>query len=153
VIQGLIFLGVTILIDVVDFSEAFWSARRDPTWETRWRSLPPAESAWLAMMAGSRDWLATLTDPEEIALARGFRRHERRYRVYIDLAALPFMAAAGVLALGGLLGPGVLGLVAGAFLLVRGPILILRERQIKKTYERVKADYRQMTTADPASAG
>lgn len=114
---------------------------------------PTRRSAWLAMMAGSRDWLATLTDPEENALARGFRRHERRYRVYIDLAALPFMAAAGILALGGLLGPGVLGLVAGAFVLVRGPILILRERQIKKTYERVKADYRQMTTADPASAG
>jgi hypothetical protein len=87
------------------------------------------------MMAGSRDWLATLTDPEEIALARGFRRHERRYRLYVDLAALPFMAAAGVLALDGVFGPGVLGLVASTFILLRGFVVYLRERQIKRALD------------------
>ncbi len=150
VIQGVIFLGLTLLVDLIDFFEAFRSARRDPTWETRWRALDPAEGSWLAMMAGSRNWLATLTDPEEIALARGFRRHERRHRVYVDLAALPFMTAAGIFALAGLLTPGALGLVASTFLLLRGLVLYLRERRIKKNYEKAKATYVALTEPTPA---
>lgn len=155
VISALIILGLTVLVDTVDFAEAFLSSHRDPTWETRWRALDPADSAWLAMMAGSRDWIATLTDPEEIALAKGFRRHERRHRVYIDLAALPFMLAAGVLALAGLLSPAALGLVASTFVLIRGPVLWRRERQIKKTYEQAKENYQAMTTSEaiPTYAG
>jgi hypothetical protein len=135
VLQGLIFLVLIVLIDVADFSDAFRSARRDPTWETRWRALDPSQSSWLAVMAGSRDWLATLTDPEEIALARGFRRHERRYRLYVDLAVLPFMIAAGVLAMAGLLPAGALGLVASTFILLRGLVVYLRERQIRGALE------------------
>jgi hypothetical protein len=58
-------LGVTFLVDVVDLVECS-GGPRDPTWETRWRALESAESAWLAVMAGSRSWIASLTDPEEV---------------------------------------------------------------------------------------
>lgn len=99
-------LGITLVIDVVDFAEVFWRSAPDPTWDTRWRSLDPTESTWLAYMATSRNWIATLSDPEEIALARGFRRHERRYVVYADLAVVPFVVAAAVLLVAGLVSIG-----------------------------------------------
>jgi Flp pilus assembly protein TadB len=145
-------LVITLVIDVVDFADVFWRSAPDPTWDTRWRSLDPTESTWLAYMATSRNWLATLTDPEEIALARGFRRHERRYIVYADLAVVPFVVAAAVLMLAGLVSIGVAGLVAFIFTTARSGVLYLRERRIKKTYEQAKADYRGMTGADPAPA-
>jgi Flp pilus assembly protein TadB len=150
VILPLSFLGVILLVDVAEFVDAFlWSAS-DPAWKTRWRALDPAESAWLAEMTRSRAWIGTLTDPEEVDLAKGFYRQERRFRVYFDLAALPFMVAAGVLALAGLLPISALGLVAGAFALIRGFALYLRERQIQKTYRQAKDNYLAMTTPESA---
>lgn len=68
-------------VDAVDAGEAYWSARHDPTWETRWRTLDPAERSWLAVMATSRNWMATLTDPEEIRPAKGRRSQESRRRI------------------------------------------------------------------------
>jgi hypothetical protein len=79
--------------------EAVRGGRGDPTWETRWRSLDPAERAWLAMMSTSREWIGTLTDPEEIKLAKGFRRHESRRLLSIDLICLPLLLAAAALSL------------------------------------------------------
>ena len=143
-------LGITLVIDVVDFADVFWRSAPDPTWETRWQSLDPTESTWLAYVATSRNWIAALTDPEEIALARGFRRHERRYIVYADLAVVPFVVAAAALMLAGLVSIGVVGLVAFIFTTVRGAVVYLRERQIKQAYEEAKANYRRMTTVDPA---
>jgi hypothetical protein len=61
-----------------DAFDAYLGARREPTWKTRWRTLDPAERSWLAVVATSRPWIATLTDPEEIRLAKGCRRHESR---------------------------------------------------------------------------
>lgn len=141
-----------MLFDVIDFVETFWRSAPEPGWETRWRALDPAESAWLAEMSRSRDWLRTLTDPEEIDLATGFYRHERRYRVYVDLAALPFMVAAGCLALAGLVPVAMLGLAASAFTLVRAAVFYLRERQIKKTYQQAKDNYLALTASGPAPA-
>jgi Flp pilus assembly protein TadB len=103
-------------------------------------------------MATSRNWIVTLTDPEEIALARGFRQHERRYIVYADLAVVPFVVAAAVLMLAGLASIGVVGLVAFTFTTVRNVVVYLRARRIKKTYEQAKANYQGMTAADPAPA-
>jgi hypothetical protein len=145
VIPGIIFLGVVFLTDLAEFVDAFWRSNPGPDWETRWKALDPAESAWLAEIARSRAWLATLTDPEEIELATGFHRHERRRRVYFDLAALPFLAAAGVLAIVGLLPISVLGIVAGAFACVRPIPIYLRERRIQKNYKQAKENYLAVT--------
>ena len=152
VIFPIALLGVTVLVDVVEFVDSFWRSAPDPTWETRWRALDPAESAWLAVMATSRNWLATLTDPEEIALAKGFRRHERRRVVYFDLAGLPFLAAVVAFSLIGLADPSIVGLAFSTLLLLRGVPIYLRGRQIKKTYERAKANYLALTAPEPAPA-
>lgn len=152
VILAIALLGVTVLVDVIEFVDAFWRSGPDPTWETRWRALDPAESAWLAVMATSNNWLITLTDPEEIALAKGFRRYERRRRVYFDLIGLPFLAAAVALTLIGLVNPSIVGLIFSTFLLLRPIPIYLRERQIKKTYQQVKENYAGMTTPEPAPA-
>lgn len=138
-------LAITVVIDVVDFADAFWRSAPDPTWETRRRSLDPSESAWLAYMAISRQWIATLTDPEEIALAQGFRRHERRFIVYADLAVLPVVIATAILMLGGLVSIGIVGLVAFIFTTVRNLVVYLRARRIKQAYTEEKATYQALT--------
>lgn len=120
-----------ILIGAIDAGEAYWGARHDPTWETRWRSLDPAEGAWLAVIATSRNWIASLTDPEEIRLAKGRRSQEGRRRVKFDLAALPVFIAASVLVLAGVLNVQVLLFVLFGFGLIRGIWIYWHERQIK----------------------
>ena len=125
-----------ILIGALDAIEASWGARDDPTWETRWRSLDPAERTWLAVVATSRNWIATLTDPEEIRLARGCRRRESRRRVNFDLVALLLFAPALALALIGLL-KAELVVLAVFFVVgfVRNIWIYRRERQIKGALE------------------
>jgi hypothetical protein len=131
VIVALVSVLVPILIGAIDAGEAYWGARDDPTWETRWRSLDPAERSWLAVMATSRNWIATPTDPEEIRLAKRCRSYEGRRRLKFDLAALPVFIAASVLVLAGLLSEQVLLSVLFAFGLVRGIWAYKRERHIK----------------------
>jgi hypothetical protein len=150
VILAIVLLGVTVLVDVIEFVDSFWRLAPDPTWETRWRALDPAESAWLAMMATSRDWLATLSDPEEIALAKGFRRHERRRLVYFDLASLPLLSALVALSLIGLVNPSIVGLIFSTFLLLRGVPIYLRQRQVRKNYQQAKENYGALTAPEPA---
>ena len=150
VILAIALLGVTILVDIVEFVDSFWRSGPDPTWETRWRALDPAESAWLAVMATSRNWFATLTDPEEIALAKGFRRHERRRVVYFDLAGLPLLAAVAAFSLIGLVNPSIVGLVFSTFVLLRGVPIYLRGRQIQRNYQQAKDHYLALTAPEPA---
>jgi Flp pilus assembly protein TadB len=125
------YIFIPILAGAIDAGEASWAARHDPTWETRWRSLDPAESSWLAVIALSRDWMATLTDPEEIKLAKGRRSQESRHRLVVDLAALPVFAAAAVLTLAGVLNDQILIAILLAFGVVRPLWAYRRERQIK----------------------
>jgi hypothetical protein len=120
----------------VDAFEAFWGAGDDPTWETRWRSLDPAERTWLAAMATSRNWIATLTDPEEIRLAKGERRHERRRRLYFDLAAIPILFAAAAFVVAGVVSAtSILVLIFPGYILVRSFWIYHREKQIKGALE------------------
>jgi Flp pilus assembly protein TadB len=129
---AIITIFLPVLVGAIDAADAYWAVRHDPTWESRWRALDPAESSWLAVIATSRDWRATLTDPEEIRLANGRRSQESRRRVVFDLAALPVFAAAGVLVLAGVLGEGALLFVFLAFGLARTVWIYRREREIKK---------------------
>jgi hypothetical protein len=131
VIVALASVLLPILIGAIDAGEAYWGARHDPTWETRWRSLDSAEGSWLAVMATSRNWIATLTDPEEIRLAKGRRSYEGRRRLKFDLGALPVFIAASVLVLVGVLSQQVLLSVLFAFAIIRGIWTYKRERQIK----------------------
>jgi Flp pilus assembly protein TadB len=86
-------------------------------------------------MATSRNWMATLTDPEEIRLAKGRRGQEGRHRIKVDLAALPVFVAAGVLVLAGVLDEQILLVLLFAFGLVRMIWTYRRERQIKDALE------------------
>jgi Flp pilus assembly protein TadB len=129
------FMLAPILFGAIDAGEATWAARNDPTWETRWRSLDPAERSWLAVIALSRNWMATLTDPEEIRLARGRRSLEGRRRLIFDLAALPAFIGTAVLALAGVLSAQVVLTVVFAFGLIRSIWVYRRERQIKAALE------------------
>jgi hypothetical protein len=122
---------VSILVAAIDAGEAYWSARHDPTWETRWRSLDPAESSWLAVIATSRNYMATLTDPEEIRLAKGRRSQESRRRLVFDLAAVPVFLAGWALVVAGVIGSGVLLTLLLTFGLLRSIWVLRRERQIK----------------------
>lgn len=131
----IVFVCLPVVLGAVDALEAYWGARDDPTWETRWRSLDPAESSWLAVVATSRNWMATLTDPEEIRLAKGCRRRESRRRVNFDLAAMPLFLAVAALALTGVLSQSILLSLFLAFGLVRNSLIYRRERQIKGALE------------------
>jgi Flp pilus assembly protein TadB len=131
VILALATVLVPLLAGAIDAGEAAWSARHDPTWETRWRSLDPAESAWLAVMATSRNWMATLTDPEEIRLAKGRRSREGLHRLKVDLWALPVFVAAAALVLAGAMSAQILIPILLTFGFARNVWSYRRERQIK----------------------
>jgi Flp pilus assembly protein TadB len=126
---------VPVLVAAVDAGSATWAVRDDPTWETRWRSLDAAESTWLAVIATSRNWMATLTDPEEIRLAKGRRSQESRRRMKVDLAAVPVFVLVAALALAGVLGVGAVVSVLLAFGFFRNAWTYRRERQIKRALE------------------
>ena len=84
-------------------SEAYRRGADDPSWELRWRALDPGYRDWLAAMTTSRTWLSTLDDPEEIELANGFARRERRRRSYFDVSALALIWLCAALILAGVL--------------------------------------------------
>ena len=84
-------------------SEAYRRGADDPNWELRWRGLDPGYRDWLAAMTTSRTWLATLDDPDEIELAKGFARREARRRGRLDLAATALLIFAVAFVLAGLL--------------------------------------------------
>jgi hypothetical protein len=147
VIFAIVYAALAPLIAVIDAFEAFWSARHDPTWETRWNSLPSDERTWLAVMATSRNWMATLTDPEEIKLARGRRRQESRRRLTFDLIGLPVLLAAAALVLAGVLSANpVLLSILYLFAFIRASWIYRRERQIKGALE----DKRKLAAATAA---
>ena len=83
----------------------------------------------------SRDWIATLTDPEEIKLAKGRRREESRRRINFDLAALPIFLAASIAVVAGVLSQSVLLYVLFGFALIRSIWIYRRERTIKGALE------------------
>jgi hypothetical protein len=136
VVFAIAYATLAPLIGVVDALEAFWGARDDPTWEARWEALDPAERSWLAAMATSRKWIATLTDPEEIRLAKGCRRRESRRRLNYDLVVMPILLVLAGLVIAGVLAPQpiLFSALYGAALL-RLLWIYRRDRQIKGTLE------------------
>lgn len=95
---------VVVVVGVSAAIAAFHPGADTPNWELRWRSLDPEDRARISTAARSN---AELTEPAEAELAAGLRRRDRRRRGYIDLAAVPFVAAAAALTLAGFIDIGV----------------------------------------------
>jgi hypothetical protein len=125
-------IGVTVLAAV----GAVWTALRpgddDPNWELRWRALDPGYRNWLAAMATEPSWMKTLSDPEEIQLAKGFARRERRQLAYYGLALWVLIAIAVALTVAGLLSFSDVGIAVGLVAAIPLFIESWRKRQIKR---------------------
>jgi hypothetical protein len=113
---------------------AFWSllgrGEDDPNWELRWRSLDPSYRDWLAAMTTEPRWMKTLTDPEEVRLAGGFARRERRRLARYDVASAAVVALVVALALAGLTSLSNAGFALGLVALIRS-FEAWRQRQIR----------------------
>jgi hypothetical protein len=112
---------------------AFFLANRrrpgDAGWEARWEQLPAAERVRLAAAARSG---ALLAEPEEIGLAAGFARRERRRRAPGALLASLDLPIATVLILGGLVTGIALFLLAGVFFLLLALWRLVRHRRVSR---------------------
>jgi len=123
---------VTVLASVAALRTALWRGADNPTWELRWRALDPGYRDWLAAMTTSPAWLKTLTDPEEIELAKGFGRRERRRRAYFDLAVTALLIVSVAFALAGLLPSSTWGLILGCYTLLLTAGSHIRDQRIKR---------------------
>lgn len=127
----ILLICATVIASAAALRTALWPGTDDPNWELRWRGLGPDHQDWLAAMTTSRAWLATLTDPEEIELAKGFSRRELRRRAYVDLVVTAFLVVAVALALAGVLPFSTWGLILGCYTLILAAGTRLRDWQIK----------------------
>jgi hypothetical protein len=120
-------IAVIFLAAVVTAGKAGSDA--DPTWEERWRALSPADRARLAAAARSDSLLAS---QEEIELAAGFARRDRRHRgPYTFLHAVRIPVGL-VLIAGGLLAHSLLFLLFGAAFFLAGLWSLRRTFQISR---------------------
>jgi hypothetical protein len=89
----------------------------DPAWEERWRALSPADRARIALAARTG---ALLASEEEIELAAGFARRDRRRRApYAAIYAIRVPLGLALIA-GGLVADSVFLLIAGIVFLLGG---------------------------------
>ncbi|HTT93224.1 MAG TPA: hypothetical protein VMF55_01010 [Solirubrobacterales bacterium] len=130
--MGYFLIGVTVFIEVIALSTVLRPGADDPNWELRWRSLDPVHRDWLASMTTDPRWMRTLSDPEEVALARGFSRRQSRSLAHFELAAGVVAALAVVLTLAGLAPASTVGIGLGLVALVRVSVESWRTRQIRR---------------------
>jgi hypothetical protein len=125
-------IGVTVLAAVLAVSVALRPGDDDPNWELRWRSLDPGYRNWLAAMTTDPRWMKTLSDPEEVELAKGFARRERRHLAFYELAATALAALTVALALAGLVRLSAVGISLGLFGGIRWGVEAWRYHKIKR---------------------
>ena len=89
----------------------------DPAWAERWRALSPAERARIARAARSG---ALLASQEEIELAAGFARRDRRGRTPYTLRLMATIPVGGILIVGGILADSVALIAFGTVVLLGG---------------------------------
>lgn len=107
-----------------------WRAEGDDSlWQERWRALSPAERARIAAAARSGSLLAS---EEEIELAAGFARRDRRRRRPARLIASIDVPIGAVLILGGLLAHAGIFIAFGAALLLLGLFRLYRAHQVAR---------------------
>jgi hypothetical protein len=128
----ILLIGVTVLIA----ASGAWTVLRpgddDPNWELRWQGLDPGYRDWLAAMTTDPRWMGTLTDPEEVQLAKGFARRERRRLGRYDLVALVIAVLAVALAMAGVLGLGAVGIGLGLLASIRVAVESWNHRQLRR---------------------
>ena len=116
---ALIVLGAFVLV---------WRAEGDdPGWEERWQALSPAERARLASAARAGSLLAS---EEEIELAAGFARRDRRRRRPGRLIAALDVPIGAALILGGLVADAGIFIFFGAVFLLLGLFRLYRAHQV-----------------------
>jgi hypothetical protein len=103
----------------------------DPAWEERWHDLSPADRARIAAAARSG---ALLASPEEIELAAGFARHDRRRRGPYNLLSAVGIPLGLALIAGGIVADSVLFLLFGVIFLLGGL------RSLRRTVETTRAE-------------
>jgi hypothetical protein len=119
IIIALLVLGAFVLV---------WRAEGDdPLWEARWRGLSPAEQARIAAAARSG---ALLSSEEEVELAAGFARRDRRRRRPTRLIAAIDVPIGLLLILGGLVTHELIFSAFGALFLLLGLFRLHRARQV-----------------------
>jgi Flp pilus assembly protein TadB len=101
----------------------------DASWEARWNELPAEDRIRLAAAARSG---ALLAEPEEMSLAAGFARRERRRRAPGALLASLDLPIAAILILGGLVTGIALFLIAGIFFLLLALWRLIRHRRVSR---------------------
>jgi hypothetical protein len=99
----------------------------DPIWQERWRALSPAERARIA--AAARDG-SLLPSQEEIELAAGFARRDRRRRRPARLIAAIDVPIGAILILGGLVADAPIFIAFGGLFFLLGLYRLRRARQI-----------------------
>lgn len=99
----------------------------DPVWEARWRGLSPAEQARIAAAARAGSLLAS---DEEIELAAGFARRDRRRRRPTRLIAAIDVPFGAVLVLGGLVAHAGIFVFFGTVFLLLGLFRLRRAHQV-----------------------
>jgi hypothetical protein len=125
-------IGLTVFIA----ASAVWAVLRpgddDPNWDLRWQGLDPGYRDWLAAMTTDPRWMGTLSDPEEIQLAKGFARRERRRLAPYEVALGVVAALAVALTLAGLVPMSTVGISLGLFGAI--PVLITswRTHQLRR---------------------
>jgi hypothetical protein len=118
---ALVVLGAFVLV---------WRAEGDdPLWLERWRALSPTERSRIAAAARSGSLLAS---EEEIELAAGFSRRDRRRRRPTRVIAAIDVPIGAVLILGGLVAEAGIFIAFGVAILVLGLIRLYRARQVDR---------------------
>lgn len=121
----------TVLTGILAVSAVLRPGVDDPNGELRWGGLDPGYRNWLAAMTTDHRWMKTLTDPEEVELARGFARRERRRLGYYDVAALVVAALTVALTLVGILHLSDAGIGLGLLAMIRWAVEAWSRRQIR----------------------
>lgn len=131
VVIALIVIGAFVLV---------WRAEGDdPLWLARWNALSPAERARLAAAARSGHLLAT---EEDIALAAGFARRDRRRRRPARLIAALDVPIGAVLIIGGLVTGVVLFTLFGALFFLLGLFRLYRAHRVARGLRETIARHR-----------
>jgi hypothetical protein len=119
---AVIFLGAVVAVWKVGGDE-------DLPWEERWRDLPPADRARITAAARSG---ALLASEEEIELAAGFARRDRRRRGPFSFLYAVRIPVGLILIDGGLLAHSLLFLLFGTAFLLAGLWSLRRTLQISR---------------------
>lgn len=130
----IVWLLIPALVFLIEGFSALSSGADDSMWELRWRSLDDRDQARIAAAGRTKGSRAELEERDELELAEGFNRRERRRRAYLQLPLLLGIVALFIFTLLGVLpGSDLDQVFAYAAMLV--PVTAwLRDWQIKRAH-------------------